>query len=125
MSHAERNARMERLLEGIIPPPMPTVQDAVRDLDGAGQKLTVATVQARLRQLRGFDASPAEITKELRRYREMIGQCAGVMFMAGANALHPETDGRMLREMLAKRWKLHAEELANRRQADGNDAGTG
>jgi hypothetical protein len=53
-----------------IPPPIPTVHDAIRDLDRRFLPLTIPAVRDRLKQMRGFDASPKEISAALRDFKD-------------------------------------------------------
>lgn len=52
-----------------IPPPMPTALDAIKAVDQAMERATIPTVQAKLKELRGFDASPREVAKALEEWK--------------------------------------------------------
>ena len=72
-----------------IPPPMPTVRDAILDLDRRFQQLTVRTVRDRLREMRGFDASTKEIAAALRDFKHgermaWAGEAAARAWMAAS-----------------------------------------
>jgi hypothetical protein len=112
------------ILRAVLPSGMPTVRDAITDIDRAGERLTVAAVRQRLRELRGFDASPKETAEAIKEYREIVGACADTLFALGADAAQP-ADGRLLREAMAKRWHEHSRQAVERKANDGDDAGTG
>lgn len=86
-----------------IPPPMPTVRDAILDLDRRFQQLTVRTVRDRLRELRGFDASTKEIAAALRDFKHgermaWAGEAAARAWMAAS--LPDDLDGTTARHWL-------------------------
>lgn len=56
-----------------LPPPLPTVDDAIAALRGRGQRLTIKAVQQELVALRGFDASTREVAAALRLVRANEG----------------------------------------------------
>ncbi len=45
--------------------PIPSVRDAILDLDRSNQRVNVKAVRAKLKELRGFDASPRAVSKEV------------------------------------------------------------
>ncbi len=52
------------------PEPIPTVTTAIEALAARGARLTVNTVNAELKALRGFDASVMEVSRTLRAWKE-------------------------------------------------------
>jgi len=52
------------------PEPIPTVTTAIEALAARGARLTVNTVNAELKALRGFDASVMEVRRTLRAWKE-------------------------------------------------------
>lgn len=52
-----------------VPPPMPTVQDAIKAVDQSMERATIPAVRAKLKEMRGFDASPSEVAKALEEWK--------------------------------------------------------
>ena len=50
--------------------PIPTVTTAIEALVARGTRLTVNTVNAELKAMRGFDASVMEVSRTLRAWKE-------------------------------------------------------
>lgn len=101
----------ERLLEVILPPPIPTAITAVEALDRADIRVTVPAVKAKLVQLRGFDASTKEVSEAIADYRDFMQGLAEVAFRGGTRGLdevaglESAVRSRMLRDMVARMWQ--------------------
>jgi hypothetical protein len=109
----ERKQRQERLLEAILPPPMPTAMSVIEQLDNDDIRVTVRAVNERLVQLRGFDASTKEVSEAIADYRDFQRQLAELAFDRGWHGLTDcagpgASRSRMLRDMVAKMWSQAA-----------------
>ena len=111
-----------------IPPPMPTVQDAIRDLDRRFLPLTIPAVRARLKELRGFDASPKEVAAALREFKdgERSEWAAAAAAKAWLAASPPEElDGTTARHWLRlgfKAWDEASQKIRKRELGEDTDA---
>ena len=109
-----------------IPPPMPTVADAILDLDRRFLPLTVAAVRARLKELRGFDASPKEVAAALREFKngercKWAEEAAAQAWMAAAPP--EELDGTTARHWLRlgfQVWDRASEKIRRRERGEDN-----
>lgn len=112
-----------------IPPPMPTVQDAILDLDRRFLPLTVSAVRERLKELRGFDASAREIAAALREFKngERCAWAAEASAKAWLTAAPPdELDGTTARHWLRlgfQVWDEASQKIRKRELGDETDAG--
>lgn len=110
-----------------VPPPMPTVQDAILDLDRRFLPLTVAAVRARLKELRGFDASPREVAAALREFKDgaRCAWAAEASARAWLSAAPPEElDGTTARHWLRlgfRVWDEAAMKVRKRERTEATD----
>lgn len=103
-----------------IPPPMPTVLDAIKAVDRAMERVTIPAVRAKLRELRGFDASPSEVARVLEDWRVYVRAQSlrvAIIAMGEIHDFFGGPSGQAMHEMgkIFKRTKLSEE-------ADGNPA---
>jgi len=109
-----------------IPPPMPTVHDAILDLDRRFLPLTIPAVRARLKELRGFDASPKEVAAALREFKngERCAWAAEASAQAWMTAAPPEElDGTTARHWLRlgfQVWDEASEKIRRRERGEDN-----
>ena len=110
-----------------IPPPMPTVHDAILDLDRRFQQLTVPAVRNRLREMRGFDASTKEIAAALRDFKngERCQWAAEASARAWMAAAPPDdldgTTARYWLRMGIRVWDEAAERIRQRERGIDTD----
>jgi len=110
-----------------IPKPIPTVADAILDLDRRFLPLTVAAVRTRLKEMRGFDASPKEVAAALREFKdgERCAWAAEASARAWMTAAPPdELDGTTARHWLRlgfQVWDEASQKIRKREQERDTD----